>query len=249
VVTVARVLGDGLAQAAEVMRQAALEAVLQPGVTELQIAQAYEALVRQISPLLGPMIEDLLRLQLRHSLETEAVNAAERAAGTLPGARQVAVAFADLVGFTRLGEAVAAEELEQLTSRLEDLARDVAVAPVRFIKTIGDAVMLVSPDPVSLLNAALALVAAADAEGLPQLRVGVASGSAVSRAGDWFGSPVNVASRVTSVARPGAGIVAESAREAIGDTDGFAWSSAGARRLKGVSGETKLFRARLAPKW
>ena len=110
VVTVARVLGDGLAQAAEVMRQAALEAVLQPGVTELQIAQAYEALVRQISPLLGPMIEDLLRLQLRHSLETEAVNAAERAAGTLPGARQVAVAFADLVGFTRLGEAVPAEE-------------------------------------------------------------------------------------------------------------------------------------------
>jgi adenylate cyclase len=249
VVTVARVLGDGLAQAAEVMRQAALEAVLQPGVTELQIAQAYEALVRQISPLLGPMIEDLLRLQLRHSLETEAVNAAERAAGTLPGARQVAVAFADLVGFTRLGEAVPAEELEQLTSRLEDLARDVAVAPVRFIKTIGDAVMLVSPDPVSLLNAALALVAAADAEGLPQLRVGVASGSAVSRAGDWFGSPVNVASRVTSVARPGAVIVAESAREAIGDTDGFAWSSAGARHLKGVSGETKLFRARLAPKW
>jgi Adenylate cyclase regulatory domain len=73
------------------MRQAALEAVLQPGVSELQIAQAYEALVRQISPLLGPMIEDLLRLQLRHSLETEAVNAAERAAGTLPGARQVAV--------------------------------------------------------------------------------------------------------------------------------------------------------------
>jgi adenylate cyclase len=109
--------------------------------------------------------------------------------------------------------------------------------------------MLVSPDPVSLLNAALALVAAADAEGLPQLRVGVASGSAVSRAGDWFGSPVNVASRVTSVARPGAVMVAESAREAIGDTDGFAWSSAGARHLKGVSGETKLFRARLAHKW
>jgi adenylate cyclase len=229
------------------MRQAALEAVLRPGVTELQIAQTYEALVRRISPLLGPMIEDLLRLQLRHSLETEAVNAAERSAGTLPGARQVTVAFADLVGFTRLGEAVPAEELEQLSSRLEDLARDVAVAPVRFIKTIGDAVMLVSPDPVSLLNAVLALVAAADAEGLPQLRVGVACGSAVSRAGDWFGSPVNVASRVTSVARPGAVMAAESAREAIRDAAGFVWSFVGARHLKGVSGETKLFRARRAP--
>jgi adenylate cyclase len=242
-----RVLAEGLAHAAEVMRYTALAAVLRPGSTELQIAQASEAMVRQVAPLLGPMIEDMLFLQLRHSLETEAVNASERAAGTaLPGAREVAVAFADVVGFTQLGEAVPPEDLEHLASRLGNLARDVAVPPVRFIKTIGDAVMLVSPDPVPLLDAALDLVGAADADGFPQLRVGVASGAAVSRAGDWFGSPVNVASRVTNVARPGAVLVAGSARDAIGDTDEFVWSFAGARHLKGVSGETKLFRARRA---
>jgi adenylate cyclase len=243
VIAVSRVLGQGLAQAAEVMRQVVLEAVLQPGATELQIAQAYEVLVRQVAPLLGPMGEDVLRLQLRHTLETEAVNAAERAAGILPGARNITVAFADLVGFTRLGEAVPPEELESLASRLSNLARDVAVPPVRFIKTIGDAVMLISPDPVRLMDSALQLVDVADAEGLPQLRIGVASGWAVSRAGDWFGSPVNVASRVTNVARPGAVLVAESARDAVGDTDGLVWSSAGARHLKGLSGETRLFRA------
>src|ERR1700687_2285229 len=98
VVAVARVLGQGLAQAAEAMRQAALEVVLEPRATERRIAQAYEALVQQISPLLGPLIEDVLRLQLRHSLETEAVNAAERAAGTLPGARDVTGAVAELLG-------------------------------------------------------------------------------------------------------------------------------------------------------
>jgi len=49
---------------------------------------------------------------------------------------------------------------------------------------------------------------------------------------------------VTGVARPGAVLVAESAREAIGDADGFEWSYAGGRHLKGVKGETKLFRAR-----
>ena len=97
-------------------------------------------------------------MQLRHTLETEAVSAAERAAGTLPGARNVAVAFADLVGFTRLGEAVPPEELENLASRLSNLAHDVVSPPVRFIKTIGDAVMLVSTDPVALLRTALELL-------------------------------------------------------------------------------------------
>jgi adenylate cyclase len=244
VIAVGRVLADGLAHAAEVMRVAALSTVLEPGASELQVAQAYQAIVREVAPLLGPLVEDVLGVQLRHSLETEAVNAAERAAGTTPGAREVAVAFADLVGFTELGEAVPPEELERLASRLTDLARDVAVAPVRFIKTIGDAVMFVCPDPVPLLAALLELVAAADSGGFPHLRAGLASGLAVSRAGDWFGSPVNLASRVTDVARPGAVLVTGPARDLIGDAEGFAWSFAGARHLKGISDDVKLFRAR-----
>ena len=107
--------------------------------------------------------------------------------------------------------------------------------------------MFVSTDPVPLLRAVLELVAAAEKfDDFPQVRVGVASGRAVSRAGDWFGSPVNVASRVTGVARPGAVLVAESARDAIGSAEGFSWSFAGARHLKGVKGEVKLYRARTA---
>jgi adenylate cyclase len=246
VVAIVRVLGEGLDRAAEVIRQAALKTELQPGATELQLAQAFEVLARQVAPLLGPMTEDLLRLHLRHSLETETVNAAERAAGTLPGARQVSVAFADLVGFTELGEAVPPEELAQLASRLAELARDVVVAPVQFVKTIGDAVMLVCHDPVSLLDAAMNLVAAAAAAALPRLRVGVASGWAVSRAGDWYGSPVNMASRVTGTAPPGVVLATESARDTVGDAKGFVWSSAGARHLKGIRGEVQLFRARRA---
>ena len=247
VIAVTRVLGHGLEQTAEAMRQVVLEAVIQPGATELQLAQAYEGLVQQVSPLLGPLCEDVLRVQLRHTLETEAVSVAERAAGTLPGARNVAVAFADLVGFTRLGEAVPPEELENLASRLSNLAHDVVSPPVRFIKTIGDAVMLVSTDPVALLRTALELLTATEKfDDFPQLRIGLASGCAVSRAGDWFGSPVNLASRVTGVARPGTVLVSESVREAIGSADGFAWSFAGGRHLKGVKSEVKLFRARVA---
>jgi len=55
---------------------------------------------------------------------------------------------------------------------------------------------------------------------------------------------VNAASRVTSVARAGTVLVAESVQEALGDTAGFHWSFAGPRRLKGIKGEVKLFRVR-----
>ncbi|MFZ0906184.1 MAG: adenylate/guanylate cyclase domain-containing protein [Mycobacterium sp.] len=246
IVLVVRVLAEGLAHAAEVMRYTALASILRPGATELEIAKDSQALVTQIKPLLGPMIEDMLFMHLRHSMETEAVNASERAAGApLPGARHITVAFADLVGFTRLGEEVPAEELGQLANRLADLARDVAVRPVRFVKTIGDAVMFVCTEPAPLLDAVLKLVEITDGDNdFPRLRAGIASGSAVSRAGDWFGSPVNLASRVTAVARPGAVLAAESTRDELGDDAGFSWSFAGARHLKGIKGEPRLFRAR-----
>ena len=202
VVQVVRVLAEGLSHAAEVMRYTALSTILQPGASELQIAQGSHALVTRVAPLLGPMIEDMLFMQLRHMMETEAVSASERAAGApLPGARHITAAFADLVGFTRLGEEVPPEELGQLANRLADLARDVATPPVRFIKTIGDAVMFVCTEPAPLLDAMLKLVDIIDSDDdFPRLRAGIASGSAVCRAGDWFGSPVNIASRVTAVA-------------------------------------------------
>jgi adenylate cyclase len=237
VLAVTRVMAHGLSQAAEVMRQAALDAVLQPGATELQLAQSYGALVEILAPKLGPMVQELLLVQLRHSFETEAINAAERAEGRLPGARDVGVAFADIVGFTRLGETLEPVQLEEVARELTDRARAVAQAPVRFIKTIGDAVMFVSPDVDALVQAMLAL---SD----EQLRIGIAHGPAVSRAGDWFGAPVNLASRLTAVARPGSVLVSESAREHLRAPDDLQWSFAGTRHLKNVRGEVKLFRAR-----
>ena len=248
IVWITRVLSEGLGRAAEVMRYAALAAVLTPGATELETAKASEALVAEAAPLIGPMISDMLFVQLRHALETEAVSASERADGVgLPGARVVTIAFADIVGFTRLGEVVQPEDLERLANRLADAAREVAVGPVRLIKTIGDAVMLVSADAAALLDAVLKLVAVTETdEEFPRLRVGLATGPAVSRAGDWFGGSVNLASRVTGAARPGTVLAAESTRAAIGEADRFDWSFAGARRLKGVKSDVKLFRARIA---
>jgi len=238
-----RLLVDGLTRFAVTMRQAALKALITPGATELELAVALEQLALEVEPLLDPMINRLARLTLRHSFATEAVNAAERATGRLPGARPVSVAFADVLGFTRLGEAVPPQDLVRVASRLAALTRSVVTEHVQFVKTIGDAVMLVSTDAEKLTLAVLELLAAASSDQLPPLRVGIASGQAVNRAGDWYGSPVNLASRVTSTAPAGAALMTESTRAALGGAGSISWSFEKAVHLKGIRGEIRLFRA------
>jgi len=239
-----RVLGRGLSQAAEAMRAVVLRLVLEPGVSEQELAQRYAAATSELSPMLGPLIANLLTLHLRQMVQGEAINAAERTGGQLPGSREIAVGFADLVGFTRLGEEVAPEELGRLSARLEILASEVVEPPVRLVKTIGDAVMLASADSATLLNSLLTLIDAADAEGdeFPQLRAGAALGPALSRAGDWFGRPVNLASRITGIARPGSVLVDRELRE--GTREDYRWSYAGVRRLRGIREPVALYRVR-----
>jgi adenylate cyclase len=241
-----RVLGRSLSQVAETLRALPLKLVLEPGMSEPELANRYAQAAGALYPLVSPLLESVLTLHLKHATQSTVVSELERSGGKLPGSREVTVCFADLVGFTRLGEEVAADELGRLAVRLEALAGDVAQPPVRLVKTIGDAAMLASPQPEPLLGAALALIDAADAEGedFPQLRAGAAIGQALPRAGDWFGRPVNLASRITSVARPGSLLVEGELREAVGG--GYRWSFAGERRLRGIRGPVALFRARRA---
>ncbi|MBA2347162.1 MAG: adenylate/guanylate cyclase domain-containing protein [Solirubrobacterales bacterium] len=243
-----RVLSRGLAPAAELMRQTAMGLALSPGLTERELAETYAQVTRGLVPMVGPLVDQLLRIHLAHAVREEVVTAAEREAGSLPGAREVSVAFADLVGFTRLGAQLPPDQLEHVAERLTQITTDLIEPPVRFVKAIGDAVLLVCPDPTLLVGVSQRLVAAAEAEGedYPQLRVGVASGAAVTRAGDWFGTPVNLASRITTVARAGSVVADHATRKAIGDTDGYAWSFIGEKKLKGIPGTVKLHRARPA---
>lgn len=242
-----RVLSRGLSQAAETLRAFPLKLVLEPGMSERDLASRYGQATAQLYPLVDPMVSNVLALHLRHGTQTEVINAMERSGGRLPGSREVAVSFADLVGFTRLGEEVPPDELGRLAVRLEALATDAAEPPVKLVKTIGDAAMLASPEPAPLLEATLRLIEAADAEGeeFPQLRGGAAFGEALPRAGDWFGRPVNLASRITSVARPGSLLVERALRESARES--YKWSFAGERRLRGIREPVSLFRARSLP--
>ena len=232
-----RVIGRALLSVAAASRSIVAEAVLQPGQSEYEAAMAAARAARELTPQMAPVLAYTYERHLRELLSSDVISAADIAAGRTAGAREVTVAFADLVDFTRLGETVEAEEVGDVVGRLEDVTSSLVARPVTFVKTIGDAVMLVSSAPDPLLEVALRLTES----DLPDLRVGVACGPALERAGDWYGSPVNQASRVTDVARPGSVLATGSVRDHVEEP--WSWSFAGERRLKGV-GPTKLFRAR-----
>lgn len=248
ILTVSRVLGRGLAQSAQVMRATVLELTLEPGLRERELAERYEQTVEMVLPHVGPLLENVVRMHLRNMVRGEAVDAGARASGRLPGEREVGVAFADLVGFTRMGEEVPAEEVGRVAERLEAIGAEVSGGPVRLVKTLGDAVMLVSDEAAELGVRCLDLVDAILGEGedFPQIRVGVAHGAATPRGGDWFGAPVNLASRITSMARIGSVLAAVSVRDAAGDDPRIRWSFAGERRVKGLSAPVRTYRLRRA---
>jgi adenylate cyclase len=245
---VVRILGRGLSQAAEAMRRLTLAMVFDPDADEHELATRYANTAEALEPLTAPMLGQLLRLHLRHAVRAELLTVAEQQTGVLSGARDVAVCFADLVGFTRVGEEVAPDELGAIAEHLETIAASIVAPPVRLVKTIGDAVMLVSPDVDALIDAALRLVDVADSEeetGFPQLRAGIAFGPALPRAGDWYGRPVNLASRLTAIARPGSVLCAQDAKDAA--TGDWRWSFAGERRVRGVKDPVRTQRVRRPP--
>jgi adenylate cyclase len=236
-------MGRGLAQTAAAMRTMVGQAFLSEGAREDEAAERLAAATKLLLPNVGPALEYFFAQHLLELIRTDVLDSDQLATGTVSRARDTGVAFADLVGFTRLGGQVPAEDLGGVARRLESLADRAIEQPVRLVKTIGDAVMLTCTDPEKLVAAMLELNEAVDREGedFPQLRSGVAFGSAVERDGDLYGHAVNVASRVTGVARPGTVLTTQEVRDAA--EDGFDWSYARERKLKGV-GEVKLFRVR-----
>jgi adenylate cyclase len=241
---ITRVLGRGLAQGAEAIRSVAARAFIESGGSEYQLARRNAQAASYFLPMLAPLLQNILRLHLRDMVRNQAISQEDLIAGTAGHTSHVFVAFADIVGFTRLGERVEIGELGELGARLTELALQYTKPPARLVKTIGDAVMFVAPAAEPLLDTVLDLVEQVeeDDDEFPRLRAGIAAGLAVSREGDWYGPPVNLASRVTGVARPGSVLATDEVRDAAGD--GYAWSAAGARELKGLKRRIPMYRVR-----
>ena len=146
-----------------------------------------------------------------------------------------AIAFLDLTGYTTLTEERRDRAAADLAARLVELVSTVAHQygghPV---KLLGDGVMFYFPDPAQAVLAGLELVERIPDQGLPRARMGVNSGPVVFQDGDYFGTTVNVAARITDYARPGEVLVSDSVATATTGPHGVRYQPIGPIALKGV---------------
>lgn len=219
------------------------EALLQPGDTERDLGLRYAETLRNLGPLAAPTLQQMFNVRMREQMRQAVIGQAELQSGKLPGSQPIAVGFVDIVGFTKLGEEAEPDDLGAVVRRFERVVQECAEEPVRVVKTIGDAAMLVSPEPAPLVEAVLGLVERSH-DAPPLLRGGIAAGEALPRAGDWYGRPVNLAARLTSFARRGSVVTSKEVRDAA--ADGYEWSTAGSKRFKGVRGSVDVYRVRPA---
>ena len=243
-----RIIGISMANLADANRDLVGQVFTEPGVDERELALRYAEAAKALAPRLGETLLHAYRIQLREAIRQAVVNEQELAEGRVSGTDEMTIAFADLVGFTRLGESLDIEQIGDLSGRLFELAAEAARPPVRLVKMIGDAAMFASRESQPLLDAILGLVESAGTEEIPPLRAGVARGQALGRGGDWYGRPVNLAARITNFARPDSVVADQTVKDSIAKTNGwpFDFSFAGKRRFKGIEGEVPVHRVRRA---
>ncbi|HEY6931817.1 MAG TPA: adenylate/guanylate cyclase domain-containing protein [Marmoricola sp.] len=172
-----------------------------------------------------PVIEELQGYVWRRHLLNAAARqllSPDEADGGGDGA-MMAVGFADIVGYTRQSRSLRSSELARLVEEFE--ARALAVVTEfggRIIKSIGDEVLFVADDQAAAARIGLLLAEEhRHDEDFPELRVGIAWGRVLRRLGDVYGPVVNMAARLTSIARPGRVLVDRDMAEALGDDDAF----------------------------
>ena len=242
VIEITRLLGEAMARVVTAVTASFVETFLRAGDGEDELAERFASATEELTPEFQPVFSAVFKAHLLEAVERGMLGATERESGQVDAGQPMAVCFVDVVGFTRLGSEVELDQLGDVATRLAEMAAEVAEAPVRLVKTIGDAAMLVSGEAGALVAAALALLQNFEEAELPTLRAGIAWGPAVVRAGDYFGHSVNLASRVTAIARPASVLCTEEIHDQAGET--FDWSAAGKHRFKGVKGSMALYRAR-----
>jgi adenylate cyclase len=156
------------------------------------------------------------------------------------GRVRVAIAFADLAGYTRLTEELGEEEALEVVERFVGAVEDSLPDDARVIKTIGDEVMIVGSDASALADWAVGFQELAVERPLP--RIGLHAGLALYRDGDYYGRAVNLASRVGARAAAGEVLVTREVVEAAGRH--LAFQHIGEVKLKGFDEATELFLAR-----
>jgi adenylate cyclase len=195
------------------------EPLIRDGVPELEMAEEMEALAADTLPLALPLFEYMHTRYLRYVLEQDVVGHMESELGgdsASLGRVPVTLCFIDLAGFTRYTEEEGDEEALDLIERFVETVEATLPPEATIVKTIGDEVMVVSPDPFTTTEWAVGFLELFQER--PQPRVGIHQGEAVYRDGDYFGTDVNLAHRVVTRALGGEVMVTETVARAAEGT-------------------------------
>jgi adenylate cyclase len=216
------------------------EPLMRSGATGLETADEMLELTRRLLPLSSPVMDHVHQRYLQHFVEQDVVGHMESDLDGDLGRMRVAIAFADLAGYTRLTEEAGELEAVDVVERFVEAVEGSLPDDARVIKTIGDEVMIVGSEPAALAEWAVDFQHLGAERTLP--RIAVHYGNALYREGDYYGRDVNIASRVAARAAGGEVLVTRPVVErAKAD---LTFDRVAEVRLKGFTESTEVFIAR-----
>jgi adenylate cyclase len=180
---------------------------------------------------LTPELEHLLIYSFRRQLAAAVSRLDESAEAEI----DLTVGFADLVSYTRLSRRLPRRELSRLVQRFEGLSSDVVTTGGgRVVKTVGDEVLFIAPEPVAGAVIALSISERMAVDDLvPDVRVGIVHGPVLRSLGDVYGTTVNLASRLTALAQPGTVVTEPQTAKALQDQPGLVMVAQRRRLVRG----------------
>src|SRR5215213_8797183 len=242
-----RVYGQALSQIADaevrLFHLYVHEPLMREDVPGLQMAEEMEGLARDLLPLASPLMDYVHRRFLQHFVAQDVVGHMEdelEESDIESGRVRVAIAFADLAGYTRFTEEEGEEEALSLVERFVEGVTNTLPDDARVVKTIGDEVMVVGNDVQALVDWGVGF--AGLFEERPEPRIGIHWGTTLYRDGDYFGRDINLASRVVARARGGEVLVTDSVLEAVQGASHLVFENIGQVKLKGFDQPRQLCR-------
>jgi adenylate cyclase len=243
-----RVYGQALSQIADaevrLFHLYVHEPLIREGVPGLQMAEEMEDLARDLLPVASPMMDYVHQRFLQHFVEQDVVGHMEAELEDEDvdlGRIRVAIAFADLAGYTRFTEEEGEEEALSSVERFVEGVTNTLPDDARVVKTIGDAVMVVGQDVRALVDWAVGFTSLFEER--PEPRIGVHYGTTLYRDGDYFGRDVNLTARVVARARGGEVLVSNAVVDAVSDASHLSFEEIGQVKLKGFAEPHRLCRA------
>ena len=244
-----RVFGDSLRRIADseirMVHVYIHERLMAEGVSEQEVERLISGIEQNLAPLVSPMIERLHREYLLEAMIEDAFfhfAESDKQAREL-GSVDATIAFIDIASFTALAEASGDDTAMHALDRIDAVVRSLLVEhDGKLVKQVGDGFMLAFRDAADAVRLAVATDAAlASDPDLPAIRVGINTGPALYRTGDYLGGAVNVAARVVASAMAGQILLTEPVANAASKA-GIEVEELGVRMMRGVDDPLALYR-------